>query len=71
MSYIRSTYNSGVVTSSLDSSELASSQNKYWSTQDGVSNTVGVWDDDNNKFIPDGLYDNDTGWLWPEGLTWE
>tara|TARA_R110002072_G_C7928610_1_gene531506 strand:- start:690 stop:923 length:234 start_codon:yes stop_codon:yes gene_type:complete len=70
MAFIRATYNSKTVTNVLDSSRLATNQKKYWNTEKGVSDTIGVWDDINNNFIPDGWYDEITGWLWPEGLDW-
>ena len=34
---------------------------------EGISNTLGVWDNINNNFIPDGFYDKTTGWIWPSG----
>ena len=70
MSFIRATYNSGLILKKSDSTEIANSQEKYWQSENGVSDTIGVWDETNNKFIPDGLYDEDTGWLWPEDLDW-
>lgn len=36
---------------------------KYWKTQDGVLDSEGFWDNDNNNFIPDGLYDQTTGYI--------
>ena len=70
MAFTRATYNSKTVTKVLDSSQLATNQEKYWNTEEGVSDTIGVWDDINNNFIPDGWYDKTTGWIWPEGLDW-
>ena len=70
MSYIRSSFDSGSIISQDDSSTLSTGNEKYWSSEPAVSDTIGVWDNTNNKFIPDGLYDNTTGWLWPEGLDW-
>tara|TARA_R110000744_G_scaffold216711_1_gene335479 strand:- start:447 stop:680 length:234 start_codon:yes stop_codon:yes gene_type:complete len=70
MAFTRATYNSKTVTKVLDSSQLATNQEKYWNTEEGVSDTIGVWDDINNNFIPDGWYDETTCWLWPEGLDW-
>ena len=70
MAFIRSTYNSETVLKSSDSSQLATNYKKYWDTEVGVSDTIGVWDNGSNKFIPDGWFDNDTGWLWPVGLDW-
>ena len=70
MAFIRATYNSETVLKVLDSSQLATNQEKYWNTEEGVSDTIGVWDDINNNFIPDGWYDETTCWLWPEGLDW-
>lgn len=69
MAFIRAKYNSGTIQSKDDSSQLATNQTKYWKTEDGVSDTLGVWDDTNRKFIPDGWYDSTTGWLWPSGST--
>ena len=34
---------------------------------EGISDTLGVWDTKNNKFIPDGYFDINTGFLWPSG----
>jgi len=70
MAYIRATYNLGNIISVSDSSQLATGQTKYWSTEEGVSDTTGVWDDTNDKFIPDGILDDNTGWLWPIDLDW-
>jgi len=70
MSFIRATYNSGTIQSESDSSELALNQTKYWETEEGVSDTLGVWDDVNEIFIPDGWYDYTTGWIWPSDLEW-
>ena len=70
MAFIRAAYNNAIVTKLDDSSELATNQNKYWISEEGVSDTIGVWDNVNNKFIPDGVYDEDTGWLWPADLDW-
>ncbi len=70
MAFIRATYNLEVVTKVSDSSEIAINQTKWWASEEGVSDTIGVWDDVNNRFIPDGWYDKTTGWLWPEGLDW-
>ena len=70
MSFIRSTYNSGSISKQSDSSILSTGHEKYWTSDDGVSDTIGVWDDINNKFIPDGLNDQTTGWLWPQELDW-
>ena len=36
---------------------------KYWKTQDCVLDSEGFWDNDNNNFIPDGLYDQTTGYI--------
>ena len=66
MAFIRATYDNEIVTRVDDSSQLATDQSKYWVTDDGVNDTLGVWDDVNNKFIPDGWYDELTGWLWPK-----
>jgi hypothetical protein len=71
MSFIRATYNSGTVQSQDTSTELATNQDKYWATEEGVSDTIGVWDDVNRRFIPDGWYDETTGWLWPVDLQWD
>ena len=49
---------------------MAIDQEKYWISESGVSETQGVWDNENNRFIPDGLLDDTTGWLWPENLDW-
>jgi uncharacterized protein YuzE len=38
-------------------------QAKYWKTQEGVSDTDGVWDEILGDFIPDGFYDNLTGYI--------
>ena len=70
MAFIRAAYNNAIVTKIDDSSELSTNQNKYWTSEEGVSDTIGVWDNVNNKFIPDGVYDEHTGWLWPEDLDW-
>ena len=70
MAFIRATYNSETVTKVSDSSQLATNQTKWWPTEEGVSDTIGVWDDVNNQFIPDGMYDPLTGWFWPEDLDW-
>ena len=70
MAFIRATYNSETVTKVSDSSQLATNQIKYWDSEEGVSDTIGVWDNINNCFIPDGWYDETTGWLWPEDLNW-
>jgi|TARA_R110002167_G_scaffold229099_1_gene434481 hypothetical protein len=67
MAFTRATYNSETVTKVSDSSQLATNQTKYWNTEEGVSESVGVWDTTNNKFIPDGFYDSLTGWLWMSG----
>jgi len=67
MAFIRARYNSGTVQSQDTSTELATNQTKYWVTEEGVSDTLGVWDDVNRRFIPDGWYDDTTGWLWPSG----
>ena len=70
MAFIRATYNSETVTKVSDSSQLATNQIKYWDSEEGVSDTIGVWDNINNRFIPDGWHDETTGWLWPENLDW-
>jgi len=70
MAFIRATYNLEIITKVSDSSEIATNQTKWWTTEDGVSDTIGVWDDVNNRFIPDGWYDATTGWIWPEDLDW-
>tara|TARA_A100001391_G_C5040054_1_gene270645 strand:- start:930 stop:1157 length:228 start_codon:yes stop_codon:yes gene_type:complete len=70
MAFIRATYYSGSIIEISNNSQLAIDQNKYWTSEEGVSDTIGVWDNVNNKFIPDGVYDEDTGWLWPEDLDW-
>lgn len=44
-------------------------QHKYWTTQFGVSDTVGLWDDENKNFIPDGFFDNKTGYIRP--IEWQ
>ena len=36
-------------------------QEKYWKTQEGVSDTEGVWDTVVDDFIPDGFFDDLTG----------
>ena len=36
-------------------------------TPEGISDTLGMWDNINNNFIPDGFYDKTTGWIWPSG----
>ena len=71
MTFIRATYNSGSVIQTSNSSILATSVSKYWVSGSGVSETQGVWDNENNNFIPDGFYDKLTGWLWPENLNWD
>ena len=71
MAFIRATYNSETIIKISDSSQLATNQIKYWNSEEGVSDIIGVWDDINNRFIPDGWYDKTTGWLWPEGLNWD
>ena len=68
MAFIRATYNNEIVSRADDSSQIATNQSKYWDTDDGVEDTLGVWDDVNNKFIPDGVYDELTGWLWPKNI---
>ena len=70
MAYIRANFKSGTVTSTSDSTELATGQTKYWTSEAGVSDTIGVWDDVNRTFIPDGWHDVTTGWFWPEGHDW-
>jgi len=70
MAFIRARYNSGIVQSQDTSTELATNQTRYWGG-DGVSDTLGVWDDVNRKFIPDGWYDDTTGWIWPSGSNWD
>ena len=70
MSFIRVTYNLGVISKESDSTEIATNQSKYWTTDEGINDSLGVWDDVNKKFIPDGWYDEDTGWLWPKDLDW-
>jgi len=70
MAFIRATYDSQIVTKVSDSSEIATNYSKWWPTEEGVSDTIGVWDNINNRFIPDGMYDDTTGWLWPENLDW-
>ena len=44
-------------------------QDKYWTTQFGVLDTVGLWDDENKNFIPDGFFDNKTGHITP--IEWQ
>lgn len=66
----RATYNKGTVLDSHSSTVLTLSQTKYWATESGVSDTIGVWDTTQEKFIPDGLNDARSGWLWPLGLDW-
>ena len=70
MAFIRSNYNSETVTKTSDSSQLATNYEKHWTSESGVNDSLGVWDDENNKYIPDGMYDSPTGWLWPIGLDW-
>ena len=70
MAFIRASYNSETVTKVDDSSQLAINETKYWNTETGVSDTLGVWDNVNNKFIPDGWHDSITGWYWPTNLDW-
>tara|TARA_R110001583_G_scaffold28857_12_gene101716 strand:- start:268 stop:513 length:246 start_codon:yes stop_codon:yes gene_type:complete len=69
MAFIRATYDSETVTKVSDSSQLATNQTKYWNNEEGVSNNIGVWDSTNSKYIPDGLYDNNSGFLWISGST--
>lgn len=71
MAFTRATYNLGTILSKEDSSQLAVGQTKYWETEEGVSDTLGVWDSINQIFIPDGWYDHTTGWLWPSGSNWD
>jgi hypothetical protein len=70
MAFIRATYHSGSIIEISNNSQLAIDQEKYWISESGVSETQGVWDNENNRFIPDGLLDDTTGWLWPENLDW-
>ena len=66
MSFIRATYNLEIVTKVSDSSEIATNYKKWWPTEEGISDTIGVWNDTNNRFIPDGMMCELTGWFWPE-----
>ena len=34
-------------------------------------NVPGVWDDKNNKFIPDDWHDIDTDWIWLLDEPWD
>jgi len=70
MAFIRATYNSETVSKVSDSSQLATNQTKWWITDEGVDDTLGVWDDVNNRFVPDGVCDYSTGWLWPKDRDW-
>tara|TARA_R100000234_G_scaffold70348_1_gene43187 strand:- start:43 stop:246 length:204 start_codon:yes stop_codon:yes gene_type:complete len=36
---------------------------KYWKSQEGVSDVEGFWDNDNKNFIPNGLFDETTGYI--------
>jgi hypothetical protein len=38
-------------------------QEKYWKSQEGVSDTEGVWDTVVDDFIPDGFFDDLTGFI--------
>jgi hypothetical protein len=67
MAWIRSTYNSGTVTSVIDSSTLATNYSEWWLQSDEIDNTNGIWHTGTNKFIPDGVYDEQTHWLLESG----
>ena len=67
MGWIRAKYNNGTVTRNDDNSQLATDQTKYWTSMDGVDDNLGMWDNTNNKFIPDGWFDETTTWLLPLG----
>ena len=70
MSFIRATYISGSIEAQDDNRQLATDQTIYWITGSSIANSLGVWDTENSKFIPDGWYDHDSGWLWPVDLDW-
>jgi hypothetical protein len=61
MNFTRATYNPEEETVTVNG--VISSYEKYWKTQAGVSDTEGEWDNDNNKFIPDGFFDETTGYI--------
>lgn len=61
MNFTNATYdiNTEMVTVNSSTFEFA----KYWKSQEGVLDTEGFWDNDNNNFIPDGLFDETTGYI--------
>lgn len=61
MRYIRATYSPEKETCLVN--DVTHEQHKYWKTQDGVNDLEGVWDNEQNIFIPDGLFDDPTGYL--------
>ena len=63
MAFIRATLDPKTETVTVNGSTFE--HPKWWWTQEGVSNTEGVWDDINNKFIPDGYFDRTTGHITP------
>jgi hypothetical protein len=38
---------------------------KYWKSEKGVSDYIGLWHIENEKFLPDGYFDHATGWIRP------
>ena len=63
MAYIKATYNVDEETVTVNGNTFE--YGKYWHTQAGVSDSDGVWDDENETYIPHGFYDEKSGWVWP------
>tara|TARA_B100001093_G_scaffold488970_1_gene526686 strand:+ start:2139 stop:2342 length:204 start_codon:yes stop_codon:yes gene_type:complete len=36
---------------------------KYWRTQEGITDTVGMWDDEAELFIPNGYFEQISGYI--------
>ena len=61
MNFTRATYNVNEETVTVNGNTFEFG--KYWKSQEGVSDVEGFWDNDNKNFIPNGLFDETTGYI--------
>jgi hypothetical protein len=60
--FTRATYNVNEETVTVNGNTFE--HGKYWHSTICVDDTNGWWDNDHNRFIPDGFYEwEDTGWI--------
>ena len=61
LNFTRATYDVNTETVTVDDKTFEFG--KYWHSGQGVVDSEGYWDNDNNNFIPDGFYDKTTGYI--------